>query len=101
MSALGFAIDALATFRIARLITEDSIFDDVREWVWKKHPPESTKVGYFLTCPHCVSVWAAGVVAVSHLPSSRLFTGTVEPLRHALALSGAVSLAHEVLSRME
>lgn len=96
-------IDALATFRISRLVTEDELLAPVRELVWKYFDPEDTKIGYFVTCPHCVSVWAGGLMAVATTavdPAARsVFGGTVGVLRYTLALSGAVSLVREVLDR--
>lgn len=99
MSWLRLATDALATYRATRLITEDEILADLREWVWHKHSPEDTKIGYFITCPYCVSVWAGAVVALSYTPSSGVVSGTFGLLRNTLALSGAVALVHEVLDR--
>jgi hypothetical protein len=63
--ALDLGVDALATYRLARLLTEDELLEPVREWVWKNHAPDETKIGYFVTCPWCVSIWAGGLVAVA------------------------------------
>lgn len=64
MTALEFAKDILATYRLTKLIIDDKLMEDVREAVFEKFPPESTKVGYLFTCPWCVSMWVGlGVVA--------------------------------------
>jgi hypothetical protein len=108
MRILDVALDLLATQRITRLVAEDKITEPIREWVWETHPPSETKLGYFLTCPHCISIWAAGAVSVMSAvtrenPGSRragVFRGTVGVLRYTLALSGAVSLGHEVAGKL-
>jgi Protein of unknown function (DUF1360) len=102
LTPLDFVIDALATERLTRLVVDDEITADLREWVWKKYPPESTKIGYLLTCPFCASVWAGGLVALaSATPSRGVFSGSVAVLKYTLALSGAVSLAREALDRVK
>lgn len=96
-------LDVLATQRLTRLVTEDQITEPVRELVWKRFDPEETKIGYFVTCPHCVSVWAGGLIALLTAgggpPSRGVFGGTVAVFRYTLALSGATSLVREVLDR--
>lgn len=101
------AVDALATHRITRLVVEDTILDDVRDALIKKFPPSEHKIGFGITCPHCVSVWAGGAVTVMRLasenPESRrfgVFRCTLGILRYSLALSGAVSLGHEVAGKL-
>ena len=59
ISALEFVIVALAVFRITRFVTTDTVFNRLREWVWKKHPPENGGIGYLLTCNWCSSIWVA------------------------------------------
>jgi hypothetical protein len=62
MTLLEFAILGLATFRITRLITRDVITEPIRTRVWKKRPPESSKVGYLFTCEWCMSIWTASLI---------------------------------------
>jgi hypothetical protein len=92
MHPFDLLTDSLATYRISRLITEDEILSDLREWVWKKHTPEDTKIGYLITCPYCVSVWAGGAAMLLREASPRGW----RLLGGALALSGAVSVYHDV-----
>jgi hypothetical protein len=99
VSALALVADSLATYRLTRLVVEDQITVDVREWIWKHHSPEETKLGYLITCPYCVSVWAGAVIALSHTPPDGVVGGTLRVLRNTLALSGAVALVHEALDR--
>jgi hypothetical protein len=62
MDWFEFVILALATFRLTRLITRDVITESLRNKVWKKYPPESSKVGYLFTCEWCMSIWTASLL---------------------------------------
>lgn len=102
MRTLDLLLDTLATERITRLVVDDKLTEPIREYIWHNHPPEETKIGYFVTCPFCVSIWAGGAVALmSSTPSGSMFSGTVRVLKYTLALSGAVSLAREALDRLD
>lgn len=104
-TATALVAGSLATFRLTRLITTDTITEGLREKVWENHPPESSKLGYLLTCDHCASVYAGAAVSLLafaasspparcrnlHIPAM-LIIGT-------LALSGATSLYHEYRER--
>lgn len=65
MEFLYFIILALATYRITRLITRDHIFSSARNKFWEKYPPESTKLGYLITCEWCTSIWVASLLVIS------------------------------------
>lgn len=65
---LELGLDVLATKRVTRLVVDDKVTEDVRELVWKRFPPESTKLGYLVTCYACTSVWSAAVVRSGVLP---------------------------------
>jgi len=102
VKVLDVVLDVLATQRITRLVVDDELTSPIREYIWKNHSPEETKLGYFVTCPFCVSIWAGGAVALmSATPSGSVFSGTFSVLRYTLALSGAVSLVREALDRLE
>lgn len=59
---LDFVLTALATHRVTRLVIEDEITADIREKIFEK---DIGKLSYFITCPWCVSIWAAaGLTAV-------------------------------------
>lgn len=69
--ALALAVDALATFRLTRLVVEDELTSPIREAVWKRYDASDTKIGYLLTCPWCVSIWVGvGVVAARRIAPS-------------------------------
>jgi hypothetical protein len=62
ISFFEFVILGLATYRITRLFTRDVILEGFRNWWWKKFPPESSKLGYLLTCEWCLSIWVASLL---------------------------------------
>lgn len=70
MGALEFIILGLATYRITRLATRDTIFESARNRYWRRFPPESSKLGYLLTCEWCLSVWVASLLYVSAMIST-------------------------------
>lgn len=70
MGPLEFVILGLATYRITRLATRDTIFESARNRYWKRFPPETSKLGYLLTCEWCTSVWVASVLFISAMIST-------------------------------
>jgi hypothetical protein len=82
--------DALAAKRITRLVVEDEILSDFRDWIWKHFPPESNKFGYLFTCHACTSVWAAALVRSGLLPGM---------IRDTLALSECVLIAQRAIDQ--
>lgn len=61
-SPFHFVILALASYRLTKLLIEDTILNSLREKVWEKFPPESTYLGYLTTCPWCVGWWLSLVL---------------------------------------
>lgn len=57
----------LATYRLTRLIIRDELFSRPRDWFWKKFPPESSQLGYLLTCVWCMSVWTGSLIVISRI----------------------------------
>lgn len=49
-------IVALATYRVARLITQDSILDGPRDWLLQTWVGRR-KIAELAVCPFCVGVW--------------------------------------------
>lgn len=62
---LMFVVYSLAVYRLTRFITTDYLFDSVRQKLWNKYPPESSKIGYLFTCNWCMSFWSASVLLIS------------------------------------
>lgn len=88
-------IYALATYRVTRFFIMDDLFSPLRERIWVRFPPESTKIGYLFTCFWCLSVWIA-VPATLGL----LFGGTIAlAIALIFALSALVGLLQTFLER--
>jgi hypothetical protein len=88
---LGFVLLALAAYRIGKLIIEDVIFEKIREKIFKKFPPESTKTGYFFTCYWCTSLWVATLLTVGYILVPSIMLIICLPL----ALSAVVGILSE------
>ena len=86
--ALELAVDAIATYRLSRLLVEDEIAAPVREAVWKRYDASDSKIGYLFTCPWCVSIWVgAGVVAARYIAPAQW-----EPVARVLTVSAATGM---------
>lgn len=100
-TATALIAGALATYRLTRLATTDVITDPIRTKIWESHPPESSKIGYALTCDHCMSVYAGAAVSalafLASAPVARRHRARIPAMLTigTLALSGATSLYHE------
>jgi hypothetical protein len=55
--AVSFVSDLLATYRLTKLVMEDKITEDFRDYIYEKFP-RGSKMAYFIGCPWCVSIWA-------------------------------------------
>lgn len=64
MDFLTFAVLALATARISRLVTADRIFDAPRNAVIRRLDPDGL-AAYWLVCTWCASVTVGAAVAGS------------------------------------
>jgi hypothetical protein len=62
IAAVDLVVLALATHRLTRLVTTDDVTRPLRERVWRTRPPETSRLGYALTCDWCSSVWAASLL---------------------------------------
>lgn len=89
---MNVLLDALAAYRLQRLMGEDTITDPARSrlYLWTYDRPVPSRVGTFVTemlgCVHCRTVWAAMlIVAFRRVPGGRV-------LRDVLAVAGAASL---------
>lgn len=93
MTAIELVIFGLATYRLTRLITRDVIMAPLVNRVWKKFPPESSKIGYVFTCEWCMSIWVALTLQLSRMiiPTP---TYVLEVVLAASAIAGLLT-AHE------
>lgn len=72
MTPLVFAAAVLAAYRLALLITSDTILRSWRARIVKAHPatvvdgnPRAHPLVEFVHCGRCVGVWTAGLVLVA------------------------------------
>lgn len=93
---------ALATFRITRLVTTDEITRPLREKLWDRYPPESTRIGYLVSCDHCTGIYAAAAVSALTMGTAMVPAARRHHVDRAamflvatFAMSGAVSLYHD------
>jgi hypothetical protein len=91
VSEISFLIDGLAVFRVTKLVNDDEIFADVRDKLLDRFPPESTKLGYLITCPWCVSIYTGFAAALARELAPR----TWNVVASALAFSAATGLVAE------
>lgn len=96
MTALSFALAALAAYRLTRLVTADLIMSRFRVWLTARNET----LGYLGGCDWCVSIWLAPapVVATVLWPGNRLVLGIVASLA-ASAVTGLIATAEQKLSR--
>ncbi len=113
---IPFLLDSLATFRLSRLVTTDTLTaaprDAVIRWAYRHDPVQRPqvevitpgawadevaldtnppKMAVLATCPWCASVWcAAGVVALR-----RLVPRAWGPVAEVLALAAVAGLVAE------
>jgi len=81
------AIDALAAYRLTRLITEDRApFGPARDWVLRRWPNSVT--ADWVSCAWCSGLWIAAGVTVVRSAAPRWWP----PAATALALSAATGL---------
>lgn len=86
---ITFIIDIAAVYRLTKLVIDDEIAADLREKLWEHFPPETTKLGYLITCPWCTSIWmGAAIFALRKIsPEMADYTSAV------LASSAATGIA--------
>lgn len=87
-------IDALATYRATKLVIDDEITADLRERAYSEiarlPKKQAEKLRYLLSCPWCVSVWAAAFIV-----GLRLFAPNLAKyLNTLLGLSAATGLIY-------
>lgn len=94
-NARKIAVDALATYRLTKLVIDDYITNDLRQKAFqelaKLPSPLARKAEYLLTCPWCVGIWAA-----SFLIGLRLIAPSLaEYLNSLLAASAVTGILYE------
>lgn len=94
MDALWYAITALATYRLTRLVTADQITQNFRGWVADR----SKWAGYLVTCDWCFSIWVAPwpTLALLHHGTNPVVQFGLVGLSFS-AISGMISLLEQKL----
>lgn len=90
LNPLLFLAASLACFRLTRLITDDKIFDWLRELVIREAPRAlKTKAKQGITCPFCVSFYFAVLIA-GFLVCRNMVLGADAPLWGAAIWGGSI-----------
>jgi hypothetical protein len=90
VTLLGLVVDALAVFRLTKLVNDDEITADLRDKLLERFHPEDTKIGYLITCPWCVSIYAGGAVALARELAPRPWGVAAQALAFS-AITGLVA----------
>lgn len=84
-------VDALASYRLVKLVRDDRITEPAREAVIETHgPPERSKVSYLLHCPWCLSFYFGAALTLGRLRWPRA-TNAVARTFAISALTGLVN----------
>jgi hypothetical protein len=98
MTHLNLVTDALATYRLTRLIQRDTVTQPLRDLVFAHFPDPSDPAtnqaknpAYLLVCPHCLSIYAATLITLGRIVAPR----TTAAASRILALSAVTSIIAE------
>jgi hypothetical protein len=86
---LTLLADTLAVYRLTKLVMEDKITEDLRDYIYEKFP-RGHKMSYLIGCPWCVSIWAA--LAIFTL--RKISPETADFLSGVLATSAVTGVAY-------
>jgi hypothetical protein len=87
---VALAVLSAGTYRISKFFIEDFLFNEIREKIFTKFPPESTKIGYFFTCYWCMSMWIGTLVTIGYILSSTVMLVVCLPFAIS-AIAGLIS----------
>lgn len=90
MTAGLFVVAVLASYRLTRLVNEDTIIDRPRSWFYMKAP---TFFAEMVACPFCVGFWIAGLVVVA----INFFTPVSLPVLYWFGTAGGSALIYELI----
>lgn len=95
ITLVSVLILGLAAWRGTRFLVQDELFSPVRDKIWSKWPPDSTKLGYLFTCYWCTGFWVSALLTVI-----LVFGGTIGlVIVLILAVSAIVGLLQELIER--
>jgi len=90
----GLLVDALASYRLVKLVRDDRIFEPVRGTVVDRQgPPERSKLSYLLSCPWCLSFYVGAALTLCR----GRWPQATEAVARTLALSALTGLASQYL----
>ncbi|WP_187366756.1 DUF1360 domain-containing protein [Nocardioides dongxiaopingii] len=88
--AVSLLVDALATYRLVKLVKDDKIAEPVRDRVVEAQgPPDRSKVSYLVHCPWCLSIYFGAAVTLAR----HRWPGPTALVSRSLALSSMAGLA--------
>jgi hypothetical protein len=91
---MALLVDALACYRLVKLVRDDKITEPAREAVIERQgPPETSKVSYLLHCPWCLSVYFGAALTLGR----RVWPSGADAVSRTLALSAATGIASQYL----
>lgn len=90
--AWTLAVDALASYRLTKLVRDDFITQPLRDALHARFgPPEKSKISYLFQCPWCMSIYFGVALGLAHRRKSAL----TDVASHALAVSALTGLLAE------
>ena len=96
LAPMGLLIDALATYRLVKLVRDDRITEPLREAVQESQgPPDQSRISYLVHCPWCLSMYFGAALTLSR----RRWPGPTSVLARSLALSALTGLATQHLDQ--
>lgn len=87
-ATVALLVDALAVFRLVRLVVADRILTRPRAFISRRSNNRRGVAAYFVTCPWCVGTWLAAGVVVARL----LIPEAWAPVAVGLALSATAAV---------
>lgn len=88
LTVLHAVILTLASYRLSRLVVQDTLLAPFRDRVWDRYPPETHRIGYLLTCFWCTSFYTSSLVVISYM----IVPAVTLPICLILALSALVGI---------
>jgi len=90
LTFVALAVLSAATYRISKFFIEDFLFNGIREKIFTKFSPETSKIGYFFTCYWCMSMWIGTALALGYILNSNVMLVVCLPFALS-AIAGIIS----------
>jgi hypothetical protein len=91
LNPIALLVLTLAVYRITRLATTDHIFDNPRNKLFDRFPPDRSWLGYLFTCDWCMSIWVATLLVIPYtiIPTATIALLLIPALSAVAALIAA------------